>query len=237
MDELSSRYLDSFNSIEKWLRSYARESERLDFPALVDLVAASSAAVRHRAAKLKELNRFRNFVVHQYSRNSGLAVPTKIATDAIESLQRELLSPTPLVSVATRPVASCRPNDLIGGAVRQMRDGVFSQIPVWDGERCVGLLTAETIARWLAADLQANEGLVEAKPVSEVMSHQESSDNHAFLSRSSTTDDGIAAFEAALKRGSRLEAILITEKGLPTEGFLGIVTIHDIPRLSPHADT
>ena len=33
-------------------------------------------------------------------------------------------------------------------------------------------------------------------------------------------------------RGKRLEAILITNSGLPTESLLGIVTIHDIPKLN-----
>jgi hypothetical protein len=43
--------------------------------------------------------------------------------------------------------------------------------------------------------------------------------------------DGLAAFDAFLKRGKRLEAILLTENGRPTEQALGIVTVHDIPKM------
>ncbi len=232
MDENSSRYLDAFNAIEKWLREQVPDSSRYDLPTLIDVVADCHYGVRRYAGKLKDLNRFRNFVVHDYSRNKALAVPTKVATDVISAIRQELLTPTPLLSLAAKPVATCQPGDSIAVAVAKMREGVFSQIPVCDSQTCLGLLTAETIARWLSMDLAANGGLVEAKTIAEVLAHQETSENHEFLPRSSTAADGLAAFDSFLLRGIRLEAILITANGLPTEGILGIITVHDIPRLN-----
>ena len=43
--------------------------------------------------------------------------------------------------------------------------------------------------------------------------------------------DGLAVFDGFLHRGKRLEAILLTENGRPTEQPLGIVTVHDIPKM------
>ena len=68
--------------------------------------------------------------------------------------------------------------------------------------------------------------------VVEVMHHQEDSENVQFLPRTATVADGLAAFDKFLHRGKRLEAILITNTGRPTEALLGIVTIHDIPKLN-----
>ncbi len=42
---------------------------------------------------------------------------------------------------------------------------------------------------------------------------------------------GLAAFDAFLHWGKRLEAILLTENGRPNEKPLGIVTVHDIPKI------
>jgi len=117
-------------------------------------------------------------------------------------------------------------------AVQKMREGKFSQIPVCDAARCLGVLTAETIARWLSIDLPVNGGLVEEKPIVEVMAHQEDPENHVFVPRTATADDALAAFQDFLGRGKRLEAVLITERGNSAEGILGIVTVHDVPSLS-----
>jgi predicted transcriptional regulator len=232
MDETSSRYLDAFNAIEKWLRDQTPGSERYDFPNLIDLVSERHHGVRRHASKLKELNRFRNFVVHDFSQNKAMAVPTTWAADLISAVRRELLSPEPLLSFAAKPVATCQPSDPITLAVTKMRDGKFSQIPVCENSRCLGLLTAETIARWLSAELPVKGGLVEEQPISEVLAHQEDPDNHTFVNRSANVDEALAAFEAFMARGKRLDAVLITQNGRSTEGLLGIVTINDVPTLT-----
>ena len=47
-----------------------------------------------------------------------------------------------------------------------------------------------------------------------------------------TVADGLAAFDEYLSRGKRLEAILITQNGRSSEALLGIITVHDIPKLN-----
>lgn len=232
MDDSSSRYLDSFNAIEKWLRDQIPGSERHDFPTLIDLASQQHRGVRRHASKLKELNRFRNFVVHDFSQSKAMAVPTKWAADLISAVRTELLSPEPLLSFAAQPVATCQPSDRITLAVTKMRAGKFSQVPVCDDSKCLGLLTAETIARWLSAELPVNGGLVEEQSIAEVLAHQEDLENHTFVGRLATVDDALAAFEAFMARGKRLDAVLITQNGRSTEGLLGIVTIHDVPTLT-----
>lgn len=232
MDDFSSRYLDAFNAIEKWLRDQVPNGERYDFPSLIDAASDLHYGVRRHASRLKDLNRFRNFVVHDFSRQRALAVPTQWAADLIKSVKTELLSPEPLISFSAQPVATCLPSDPITLAVQKMREGRFSQIPICEETRCLGLLTAETIARWLSAELPVNGGLVEERPISEVLIHQEDPENHAFVPRSAVVDDALAAFEGFMARGKRLDGVLITQNGRPTESLLGIVTIHDVPTLT-----
>ena len=232
MDDTSSRYLDAFNAIEKWLRDQTPGSERHDFPTLVELASERHHGVRRHASKLKDLNRFRNFVVHDFSQSKALAMPTNWAADLITAVRTELLTPEPLLSFAAKPVATCQPSDGITLAVTKMREGKFSQIPVCDDSKCLGLLTAETIARWLSAELPINGGLVEEQSIANVLGHQEDPDNHTFVGRSANVDDALAAFEAFMARGKRLDAVLITQNGRPTEGLLGVVTINDVPTLT-----
>ena len=232
MNAISANYIESFNAIEKWLRAQLEDSNRYDMPSLIDTVADSNFAVRRHASKLKELNRFRNFIVHNYSSRQALAVPTQQAADIISVIRKELITPTALFTLSATPVITCQADDPITAAVRKMRDGSFSQIPVCSDQTFVGLLTAETVARWLSVDLTTNDGMIEEKFIAEVLGHQENPDNYTFLSKEATVDDGLAAFDNFLQQGKRLDAVIITENGLQTEKVLGIVTIHDIPKMN-----
>jgi predicted transcriptional regulator len=231
MDDNSARFLEAFNAVEGWLRRRLNAAARTDFPELVDLVAKEHAGVKRHADLLKKFGRLRNLVVHEYSRDKPMTVPTPYTVERITAVRDELLSPPSLYSVCTRPVATCGPPDAVGSAAKTMREGSYSQLPVYDGTAFVGLLTAETVAWWVAGNLAGGQELMAEERVADVLRHQEDPDNHAFLGRASTVPDGLAAFDAFLKRGKRLEAILLTENGRTTEQPLGIVTIHDIPKL------
>ena len=87
MDDLSSRYLDAFNAIEKWLRTQVTSQERMDFPRLVDTLSDSNYSVRRHNGVLKDLNGFRNHLVHQYRRVKPLAVPTPKAVSVPQKMQ------------------------------------------------------------------------------------------------------------------------------------------------------
>jgi CBS domain-containing protein len=231
MDDRSSEFLDVYNAIDKWLRNQSTSAQRLDFPDLEDSISETNNVVRRRRPLLKEINRLRNLIVHNYSRSRPFAVPTSDAVAQIVAVRDEFLTPPLLVSLAASPVEQCRPDDPLGRSVKKMHDGGFSQLPVYDDQRCLGLLTADTIARWLATHLADGVGLIEERPVSEVLPFQEHDENHTFMPRTATVADGLTAFDTFLSRGLRLDAILITNGGKPAESPLGIVTIHDIPEL------
>ena len=117
--------------------------------------------------------------------------------------------------------------------MKKMHDGVFSQLPIYDGNNYIGLLTSETIARWLAtAFVGDGQGIVGEESVAEVLKHQKNSENYKFMPAKATVPEALAAFEDFQQRGKRLEAILLTNTGRPSEPMRGIVTIHDIPKLN-----
>jgi CBS domain-containing protein len=112
-----------------------------------------------------------------------------------------------------------------------MHDGSFSQLPVCDGSGLVGLLTTETIARWLADRLACGLRLLEEEAVESVMRHQEGTHCHELMGRDATVEDAFAAFDHHLHSGRTLDAIVLTHSGMKTERPIGIVTVSDMPRL------
>jgi predicted transcriptional regulator len=116
-----------------------------------------------------------------------------------------------------------------------MHDNSFSQLPVHDGEKLVGLLTGETIARWLAARFDGGVGILEEEPVGKVLEHQEAV-GYVLVGQAATVFDGLKEFDQSLHSGTSLQAIIVTASGRATETPLGILTPSDIPGLMRAAD-
>lgn len=232
MDELSSRFLTSFNAIHDWLNHKAHTQD-VEFVRLLSQLERSDSSIRRHISELKRFAKLRNLIAHSHSHIKPLAVPTAISVERLEAISKQLLSPPLLRNFAASPVEVCSPSDPLGYCVRKMHEGIFSQLPVYEGQKFIGLLTAETIARWLATFfLGKGDGIVEERPVFEVMQHQEHSDNYKFMRANTTVPNALSAFEDYQHRGRRLEAILITNLGHTTETLTGIVTINDIPTLN-----
>jgi hypothetical protein len=95
----------------------------------------------------------------------------------------------------------------------------------------IGLLTFETVARWLAGQLADGQGILEERPVEEVMKYEEGTHTYAVMGRLATVDDALFEFDDHMHAGKMLDAIILTENGNKRERPLGIVTATDQPKL------
>jgi CBS domain-containing protein len=231
MDDLSAQFLDAFNSMEKHLRTLIGAEKHVSFNETVERAARADKAVRRLRAQLKDFGELRNFVVHEYRREQPTATPSRHSVERLQAIRDELLSPPRLIDLFRPPVETCSPTDPVGAATRKMHDGSFSQLPVYDGDRLVGLLTAETVARWLASRLAGGLGMLDEEVVEVVMRHEEGTHAYAVMGREATVEDGLAAFDDHLRSGKSLDAIILTHNGRRMERPLGIVTTSDMPRL------
>ena len=81
--------------------------------------------------------------------NQACSVSVRISGD-LEEIEQLISQPPVVESLGSIPVVTCSPSDPIGKAAKAMLEGTFSQLPVYQQESCVGLLTSEAIARWIA---------------------------------------------------------------------------------------
>ena len=102
---------------------------------------------------------------------------------------------------------------------------------VFDGHEILGLITGETIARWIAYQLEKDE-LVMSEPVIEVMKHAEDPDNWTVLESQATIYDAKDRFDQAFVARKSLDAIIVTTNGRKTSPPVGIITIFDYPELT-----
>lgn len=231
MNDNSEKFLQAFNAIEKHLRWLTGSDRNIPFYQLVDRACASDAAVRRMRTDLLEFADLRNAIVHERTDGHVIAEPNEISVQRLEKIKSLLTEPPGVQNYMVRNVRILPAEMAIGKAAELLYKSGFSQAPVYSDDIFLGLLTTDTIARWLADYLDAEIVDIASTRVDEVLEYTEDQAHVYFLDRSTTVFHIFELFEIYQHQGKRLDAILVTHSGSPKEKLLGMLTIWDLPEL------
>lgn len=225
-------FLAAFNDIEGFLRAKLSAKKSDGFSRMVSWAERDRILTPHQAEDLKEFADLRNAISHgAYTDFVPIAEPLQETVHAIEKIRDLLLHPPLAITVLPRQeVITVSPADAIRVALDVVRTTTISQFPIYDGNQCTGLLTTNTIARWVAADLDDNDHL-DARTVEEVLQYAENSDQAVFLSRDVTAGEALDKLLSPTDNGVLPRAAVITEHGTPRQKPLRVIGGSDIKAL------
>ncbi|MGW5322537.1 CBS domain-containing protein [Rhodococcus pyridinivorans] len=189
-----------------------------------------NAIVRRYAPVLVALQDLRNAIVHYpYRGDVPIATPRPDTVDRLRRVHRELLHPVQIGQCLRMPaVISAAPEEPLRDALQQMAEHAFSQLPVYTEGRYLGLLTTNAVARWLAAQISdTGEVVVEKVLVREVLDYVEPTERVVHLARTVSVAAVIEMFRKEDRAGP-LVAVIVSERGLPTQKPLGVVVRDDL---------
>jgi predicted transcriptional regulator len=207
---------DGAPGFAKLLNEYALKHARHVRPPDVDL--------------LRHLADLRNTLTHgQRLNNQPLAEPTEATVEAIQRLRDALKRPeTALAALKQTKPFIAAPTGTVRATLHTMYTNDYSQVPVYEGERYLGLLTTNTVARWLADQMNQHDGLAEDVAVGEVLEFSEGIERVVHLPRDVSTVEAIWHFTNAAESGHPMTALIITHSGKTTESPLAIVVAQDL---------
>ena len=128
-------------------------------------------------------------------------------------------------------IFTCNISDRIDSVLAVMREMSYSQVPVYNNGEFLGLLTTNTISRWLAEQLNTIGIVDNENTIDKVMKYEEFSDNYKFIDRHKNLFDVTELFRNHLRYTSKLDAVLITETGNINQRILAIITWYDLPNI------
>jgi predicted transcriptional regulator len=227
----SAKFIDAFATTERVLRRLTGSDRHTPFYQLVDVAAAKAPGVRRYRDDLKEFADLRNAIVHARSDGHAIAEPHERVVRELQRLASMLDAPPQVLPLFQKAVFTIQLSDRISEVLKLFWPKNFSQAPVLSGGKLVGVLTSNTVSRWLAT--RAGDELVDLSEysVSDALQRTEHKDNWCMVSRTTPLIDVIDSFDSAEASGRRLDAVLVSQSGKPTEGLLGIITIHDMPKV------
>lgn len=201
----AERFLSAFNRIERALRRMSNSDRGIPFSTVVEKASQLNAGVRRLKDDLREFAELRNAIVHETRNGQVVAEPTEWAVAEIERIASLLTDPPKVIPLFAKKVLALETEAPIMKAVECMREHSFSQIPIYSGTRFVGLLTTNTIVRWLGARIAAGEFDLATTHIGAVLEHTEEVDIYCFLKKNATLFEVLEKFQDYEKgaRGSK----------------------------------
>lgn len=226
----SDKFVDYYNKIDAFLELDGGLRHHESF---TKKVRTSKNKIVHRFKdELVSMGELRNAIVHNPRiGEEAIAEPHQSVVDRIEKIFEELTNPEKIAPKFEFKVIGTNEEEELGALLKLMKQRSISQVPVYDEKRRVKeLLNTNTIARWLAKQINGEEGVVVGTTkIKELIPEIEHRKNYQFVAKKSTIYEAYDIFVDHIHRQKRNpDALFITEKGRPDEKILGMLTIQDI---------
>lgn len=231
MNSNSRQFLESFIAIETFLGDTSGLPHGVPFTQHVDTVRQSNHAVRIFAEDLKAFARLRNVIVHERGGGQVLAEPNQWAVDRIAHIRDVLLQPILVTQFMHTPVWTVDADDTLATATQRMYSKHYSQLPVYEKNQYHGILTVRNITYWIGAQSSAPL-LLDSVLVRAVLAFSSQRDTAIFVSTQTPLIEVVGYFAAQDRRGTYLDAVLITQDGTPAQPLLGLIAMADIPAIN-----
>lgn len=227
----SEIFLSLYQEIEEYFQRELEANHHLRFYAMVDQMKKRNAAVRRYEFDLREFSDLRNAITHgNMGKDVAIAEPHQQVVDQLKRIKEEIMAPPPVMKLVHHPVQTVHADMKLSEAVSLMNQMGCGQLPVYEEERYMGIFNGEILLRWMRNHSEKTT-LNLAKITLEEIIDGDRDQRHQviFKPRTSSVYEIQETVERYTDKKYRLQAIIITENGLPTEKPLTIITSADLP--------
>jgi predicted transcriptional regulator len=123
-------------------------------------LSQSNKLIRIHKDDLREYAELRNAIVHQ-TKDEPIAEPYLETVQHLQKNYEILKNPPTLLKIASRPVYSCKVDDLIIEVVTEMTKKVYTHVHVYENNIFIGVFSESSITKWLGDSAEMDGFLLE----------------------------------------------------------------------------
>lgn len=231
----AEEYRVEFNKLETVLkkRANARSEDSISSVVAALVNTHKDRVVRQFERDIRQFIELRNAIIHQ-STDRAIAEPYDETVAALRQLVINIEKPKTAWDIATKDLIKVRMDDKLSGVVKLMAQMHITSLPIIEGGAVIGFISESTIVKIIDNAFEASGALIDESAVKEVAydpPYGEDSDVYAYVTRKVTVYEIEDMFNDAIKKGKRLLAILVSEKGDASATPLGIITAWDLHKI------
>ncbi len=231
---LSDKFLSIYNELDSFMRKNLNAESFVDHTTLLKNMSDKNRLFSSYFRDLKTFADLRNILVHNpYRANADpLFELHSYVVDKYEDIKNQVLHPPKALSIAVprELIYTTTLGDNALDVMQVMDEKTYTHIPVFEGDRLVGVFSENTVLSYLVSVKDAIipketkiEEFLEFIPL-----NKHRSEYFEFVARSTLLSDVEEIFRKNLKQRKRVAVVFITETGKPTEKVLGLITAWDI---------
>ncbi|MGG3563391.1 CBS domain-containing protein [Neobacillus rhizosphaerae] len=224
---LSERFEVAFNQVHDALRDIVQIKDDR-FVVLVKVGAKKYQMIDTYKKDLEQYARLRNAIVHEKMEvGFYIAEPNAKVVSHIERIANVFSRPNYALTIATKNVVFFDYQDSILKVTTAIKEHGYSKFPIYKNKTCNGLLTAGSIVKWMAQNMENSMVNLSDIHVSDIMMYEK---EHPIeiVAKDINIFEVENIFEQAHKKKRKLEGVIITENGKADEAPLGIITAWDL---------
>lgn len=226
--ENATRFLNAYNKIDHTLRIVYDLKRSLNFSEVIRKTVQLNSVVRKYEDDLIDYGRLRNAIVHKGNSNFVIAEPHIKVVEAMEHIATLIATPPlALNKIATHEVLCIDNNITIAEAMQLMSRSGYSNLPVYNNRKLVGVLNGQRLINILGFKVEDGlnlEEFVKNTSVCDILESMENTKYYVVENEDLTLERALSLFETNRK----LLLILITKSGDGDYPPVGIITNSDV---------
>ena len=224
----AERFINAFSVIEKTLNEITRRPRYIPFRMNARISARYNPIVKNYLEDICLFAELRNCIVHNRDGNMEIvAEPSDDFTEKIEHIAKLLQKDHHVLSFATSPVITCDYGQPLKDALEIMNRGNIHKLPVYSEGKFKGMLTLQHILHQMMTN---PEHLEKVSDIPESMNK----DRVVFVPQTARLEHIVKLFSDFSAADTREPAIIVTENGELQEEPLGIITLHDLAKITTY---
>jgi len=226
--QLSERFEVAFNQVHEALRDIVQINDER-FVVLVKVGAKKYQIIDTFKKDLEQYARLRNAIVHEKMEiGFYIAEPNAKVVNHIEKIANVLSRPNYALTIATKKVVYFDCQDSIVKVTDAIKKFGYSKFPIYKNKKCIGLLTAGSVVKWMSQHMENGMVNLANIRVSDIMEFEKEHHLLETVTKEINIFEVENIFEQAHKRKQKIEGVLITENGKIDEAPLGLITAWDL---------
>ncbi len=230
----AQRFLAAFNKIEQHLKKLYGSDKHTDFFSLVRELSEHNNLIRTYKEDLREYAELRNAIVH-LSMGKPIAEPYDDTVEHLQKIYESITKPPTAYQIASKQVKCCNIEDLIAEVVKEMTEKDYTYMPVYNGDKFVGVFSESSITKWLGESAEKDGFLLEQTKIGHLKKYfdlpHDSFQGYQFVPKNTNVFNVQEKFLSFTVEQRRLAAIFVTENGRKPSKILGVITAWDLPKI------
>lgn len=231
----SELFLKYFNQIQDTMTKQLQQDSNSSFKFLLDFGRShKNKIITTYYDELDLYRELRNILVHEYvPLKAEIANPSDETIARIKMISEKMLHPKTVQEVFSTKVLIFEVNSPLTALLKQVGDYQYTQFPVFENEKLVGVLTENSLANFLARCVNEEKINLKDFTVGDILSADFAHNNYRLIGINKPIIEVEGILRHEIDQGNSSFVLLISKRTvnpMPTD-LIGIITPFDMPKI------